>query len=328
MNFYGFSKEKKYLVDNYKKKSLPNSIIFFGEKGIGKKTFTENFLIEIYNLIFNKNIDHHINLIKSNSHPNIRSIKKAFDDKTKKLKKYITIDQIRNLNSFFHESSIDGMSKFIIIDSTDDLNINASNALLKILEEPKNDTYIFLISHNLSRVLPTIRSRCLKIKFQNHSYENFNKIINFKIDNKNEEENKFLYDLSNGSPGIALKLIDDDILSIFNEILICLIHDNTLSEEQINLSSKLSSLDEDKFKIVLSLFKFILINLNKCKAGINILDQYLSKNIENLINASNNISSKSIFKLFEYLIKNENDLFAYNLDKKNFILNFLAQKEI
>ena len=49
----------------------------------------------------------------------------------------------------------------------------------------------------------------------------------------------------------------------------------TLSEEQINLSSKLSSLDEDKFKIVLSLFKFILINLNKCKAGINILDQYL-----------------------------------------------------
>ena len=126
----------------------------------------------------------------------------------------------------------------------------------------------------------------------------------------------------------ALKLIDDDILSIFDEILICLIHDNTLSEEQINLSSKLSSLDEDKFKIVLSLFKFILINLNKCKAGINILDQYLSKIIENLINASNNISSKSIFKLFEYLIKNENDLFAYNLDKKNFILNFLAQKEI
>ena len=69
----------------------------------------------------------------------------------------ITIDQIRNLNSFFHESSIDGMSKFIIIDSTDDLNINASNALLKILEEPKNDTYIFLISHNhwdITEILP------------------------------------------------------------------------------------------------------------------------------------------------------------------------------
>jgi len=326
-NFYGFSREKKYLIDNFKTKSLPHSIILYGQKGIGKKTFADNLLIEIYSLIFNNNIDHHINLIKNNSHTNVRCVNKEFDNKLKKYKKYINIDQIRTLNHFFHESAIDGMSKFIIIDSTDDLNINASNALLKILEEPKNNTYIFLISHNLSSVLPTIRSRCLKIKFNNHSYSTFNKIINDKINVNNEEENKFLFDLSNGSPGIALKIMDDDILNIYNEILLCLINNDIYSDGQIDLSFKLSKLDEDKFKIILSLFKFILINLNKCKAGINIIDQYLSQNIENLIKASHKISISSIFNLYEYLIKNEKDLFAYNLDKKNFILNFLAKKE-
>ena len=327
-NFYGFSNERKYLLDNYKNKSLANSIILYGQKGIGKRTFLDNLIIDFLNLNQNiHNIDHQINLVYKHSHPNIRYIHKEYDDKLKKFKKNITINQIRNVFNFFYESTIDGASKFIIIDSTDDLNINASNSLLKILEEPTYNTFIFLISHNFSSLLPTLRSRCLKIKFKNHTYENFNKILNIKINNKNDEENKFLYDLSNGSPGIALKLVDDDISNIYNDIIFSLINSDQLSEIDINLSLRLSKLDEDKFKIVLSLFKFILINLNKCKVGINILDHYLSKNIENLMNASHKISVSSIYNLFEYLIKNENDLFAYNLDKKNFILNFLAQKE-
>ena len=116
--FYGFSTEKKYLFENFKKKSLSNSIILYGQKGIGKKTFIDHLLIEFFNFNFNgKNINHHINLIKKFTHPNIRYVKREFDDKLKKYKKNITIGQIRSLNNFFHESAIDGMNKFIIIDS-------------------------------------------------------------------------------------------------------------------------------------------------------------------------------------------------------------------
>jgi len=325
--FYGFIYEKNFIVNNFIKNSLPNSIIFSGQKGIGKKTLVFNVLKEIYNLSFqDNNISHNINLINNNTHPNIKYITKAYDDKNKKVKKFITIEQIRNLNSFYYESSLDGMSKFIIIDSSDDLNISSSNSLLKILEEPRKNTYIFLISHKISTLLPTIRSRCLKLKFKNLNFKDFKFILNEKLDINNDEKIKFLYDLTHGSPGMALKL-DDDLSGMYEQILESIVDNDHFSENNIILSAKISKFEEDKFKIILSLFKFILINLNKCKLGINIFDYYLSKNMELLYKASNKITITSIFDKYEYLIKNENDLFDYNLDRNNFILNFFSYKK-
>jgi len=209
---FGFLKEKKFLINSYNNHSLPNSIIFSGQKGIGKNTFVFDFVKEIFKFSVNENqIMHHLNLIDNNIHTNIRYLSKDYDDKLKKEKTIITIEQIRKLNNFLYETTFNDLPKFIIIDSADDLNINSSNSLLKILEEPKNKTYFFLISHQLSSLLPTIRSRCLKFIFKNHNFETFKIILNNKIDLNNEEILKFLFDLSNGSPGIALKLQDKEI---------------------------------------------------------------------------------------------------------------------
>ena len=71
----------------------------------------------------------------------------------------------------------------------------------------------------------------------------------------------------------------------------------------------------------------ILARFNKLKLGINIFEQYLSKNLVLLEDISKKISKTAIFQRLEYLIKNENDLFTYNLDKNYFILNFYAQSE-
>jgi len=323
---FGFLKEKKFLINSYNNHSLPNSIIFSGQKGIGKNTFVFDFVKEIFKFSVNENqIMHHLNLIDNNIHTNIRYLSKDYDDKLKKEKTIITIEQIRKLNNFLYETTFNDLPKFIIIDSADDLNINSSNSLLKILEEPKNKTYFFLISHQLSSLLPTIRSRCLKFIFKNHNFETFKIILNNKIDLNNEEILKFLFDLSNGSPGIALKLQDKEIYNLYDDILNSLIENEPLSKHNVDLSNKVSKFDNDKFKIFLSLLKFILINLNKIKLGINILDQYLSKNLVLLEDISKKISKISIFQKLEFLIKNENDLFAYNLDKNYFILNFFAQ---
>ena len=129
----GFENELKLLVDNFKSNSLHSSIILNGEKGIGKKTFINKFLNDIFiNSLEGKNYLHHLNLLNNNTHPNVRIIERIFDNKSKKIKSNITIEQIRNLKKFVNESpSIKNLSKFIIIDSADDLNVNAINSLLK-----------------------------------------------------------------------------------------------------------------------------------------------------------------------------------------------------
>ena len=72
--------------------------------------------------------------------------------------------------------------------------------MLKILEEPKENTYIFLISNQISLLLPTIRSRCLKIKFNTHNLTNFTNIIKNNIDEISNEEINFYFELTYGSP--------------------------------------------------------------------------------------------------------------------------------
>ena len=174
----GFEQIFITLKENLINKTLSNSLIFYGNKGIGKSTLAYSLINNVFDEIYKENpSSNHANLIYNNSHPNVRLLRKEYDEKTKKFKNNIIINQIRELESFIYQFSIDGSPKFIIIDSSDDLNINSSNALLKILEEPKRDTYIILITHHLSKLLPTIRSRCIKFKFSNQTFDQFNEII-------------------------------------------------------------------------------------------------------------------------------------------------------
>ena len=80
--------------------------------------------------------------------------------------KDISIDDIRELNKRFSLSSTDHSYKVCVIDTTEDLNLSASNSLLKILEEPPKNTLFILVSNNQKAILPTILSRCQKISFK------------------------------------------------------------------------------------------------------------------------------------------------------------------
>ena len=322
----GFEKEYSDLLKRYKSNNLPNSILIHGLSGIGKRTFLNKLVKNILNIEFkDNNVDHHLNLFKNNTHPNIKIIEKEIDSKTGKIKSNITIDQIRRLKTFLNSTSIiQNSSKIVIVDSADYLNISSANSMLKILEEPKENTYIFLISNQISLLLPTIRSRCLKIKFNTHNLTNFTNIIKNNIDEISNEEINFYFELTYGSPGTTILYYNNDFLDIFQLSIKCLLS-NDLDDDKINLSNILSKLTNDEFNNYLSMLKFILIVANKLKVNRDDKSLVNMPNYLELESLSTNLTKKNLIDRFDYLTNNQKELFSLNLDKKIFILNFLTQ---
>ena len=323
----GFDQEFDSILNQLLDNKLSNSLLLTGNKGIGKKYFISQLFEEyIKKKVESEQIHHHLSLIKNNSHPNIKIVEKEIDEKTKKLKNFIIIDQIRKINQFSFETSIiKNIPKFVVIDSSDDMNLNASNALLKILEEPKLNTYFFLISHQPSSLLPTIKSRCLKINLSNHNYDNFSNIITISNPDIDEEAKKFLYDITNGSPGLINEYEFDEILNIFETLINLIVDKDPFSKKNNDTIKFLSGFDNEKLKVFISIIKFILITINKIKLGINITENYLSKSILKIDLISDKISIDYIQRKLDYLINNENDLFSFNLDKKIFMINFISK---
>jgi DNA polymerase-3 subunit delta' len=101
--------------------------------------------------------------LEARSHPGLLLIRRPWNEKTKKLRGEITVDEARRAPDFFSRSASDGGWRVAIVDSADELNINAANALLKTLEEPPKRGLLLLIVHSPGRLLPTIRSRCRRL---------------------------------------------------------------------------------------------------------------------------------------------------------------------
>ena len=124
----------------------------------------------------------------------------------------ILIDKVRSIYDFLSKTSYNDFPRIIVIDSADSLNIQASNALLKILEDYSPNTYFFLLCHNVEAVISTVRSRCINLKMPSMS----STLSNENITEMDKE--KYLY-LTNGSVGLATKFIESSALSFYEEIL-------------------------------------------------------------------------------------------------------------
>lgn len=105
-------------------------------------------------------------MIAQRAHPDLFVAERAWNEKTSKYQTEITVETIRNLTQFLSRTAALGGYRVAIIDTADDLNRNAANALLKALEEPPAKTLLLLLSEAPGRLLPTIRSRCRRIELR------------------------------------------------------------------------------------------------------------------------------------------------------------------
>ena len=269
---YGLEKHFLDLIKLFTVNKLPKVIMLSGKKGQGKFTLTHHLIT----YFFDKNnydlksfaISEKNKLafdIKENYNPNVIYFNC--------LNNNVKIDDIRKLRITLQKSSINNSKRFIIFDDVECLNVNCVNALLKTIEEPSDINYFIIINNQTQKILETLISRSIEIRFFLNKNEKINIIeklaLNFKIEKKINLNNSTL------TPGMYLK---------FNKIV---------SEEKIDLD--------------ISLIKNIekLLKLNKVKKDINyfnfaiyLINQYYfnkSKdqlNIENYNNSRINIIKK------------------------------------
>ena len=94
------------------------------------------------------------------THPDARILAREIAPSSGRLRTQITVDQVRELSEFLTRTSSSGGRRVVVLELVEEMNQNGANALLKSLEEPGADTHLLLVSHQPSRTLATIRSRC------------------------------------------------------------------------------------------------------------------------------------------------------------------------
>ena len=102
--------------------------------------------------------------VANGAHPNLLHLTRPWMEKQRKFRTVITVDEVRRTHRFHGLSSGDGGWRVTIVDPADELNAEAANALLKILEEPPSRCVFLILAHNPGALLPTIRSRCRFLK--------------------------------------------------------------------------------------------------------------------------------------------------------------------
>ena len=313
---FGFEDIENNLLNSYKNNKLHQCNLLYGTKGIGKNTFIVENIAPI--LLNNGNIEKTKSMIFGGGHTdflklNLNSLTE--DDKENTSKKgEINVSQTRRIINEIKMTPSIANYKVLVIDSIDNLNINAQNVLLKTLEEPPKNTFIFLICHNIDKVIKTIRSRSNIIKVPDLSVDNWSRAV-FSNEEVQEieltdEDINDLYDLSNHSVAYAVEIILNNSLNLYTDIL------DTLVTKDINKIQDLTQLivDDNKY--------FIFCNfMNKFFSDLihyffDDVFMYNNKNKEKFSFILKNIGIRKALNYYDIFTKTVSDINTYNLDKK------------
>jgi DNA polymerase-3 subunit delta' len=170
---FGHAEAEAFLARSYRSGKGHHAILIEGPQGIGKATLAFRFANHVLHHSEPAEAPETIadpspaapitrQLAAGASH-NLLHLTRPVDEKSGKMKSAITVDEVRKAGKFLAQTSGTGNWRIIIIDPADDLNRNAANAILKILEEPPKRSLFLVLTHAPGKLLPTIRSRCLPL---------------------------------------------------------------------------------------------------------------------------------------------------------------------
>ena len=281
----GHSSQKLSFLNSFANNRIPQCLLLAGDKGIGKASFAwliAKFLLTTKYQPADLKIDLNesninsilapqdggtLNRIISGTEQRVYIVRRGYNEKRKAFFKNISIEDVRDLQSYCSLSIADGGKRLIIIDTADDLNKSSSNAILKLLEEPPKNTFFLLISHQPNLLLPTLKSRCQKLSFSNLDQPDLGEVlkaVGCKVEPSDEVS---LSILSKGSAGAACRIINSNCINLYRDILeLASSLPNLNTNKTMQLSQNyFTKAKSNEFKIFLEMMQHFFTRL--CKTG-------------------------------------------------------------
>ena len=215
---FGHEEAEAFLAQSYRSGKGHHAILIEGPEGIGKATLAFRFANHVLNHPDPLSAPEFLpdpdpqslvsRQITAGASHNLLHLTRPVDEKTGRVKSAITVDEVRRAGHFFSQTSGTGNWRIVIIDPADDLNRNAANAILKILEEPPKRAMFLVLSHAPGKLLPTIRSRCMPLRLLPLSDSAMVQALDHLGISLTEEKRDALLAASKGSVAQALKLMN------------------------------------------------------------------------------------------------------------------------
>lgn len=227
----GHAEAEQALLAAYRSQRMHHAWILAGPKGIGKATLAFRFarfalaypdpaapdVLNATDLTLAP--DHpDFRKVAGGAHPGLLHLRRPYDPKRKskdKIKQDLTVDEIRRTVPFFGSTGSEGSWRICIVDAADDMNANAANALLKVLEEPPRRSLFLVLSHAPGRLLPTIRSRCRLLPMRELAHEEvLAGLASLGVAEPSSRTAQRAADLAHGSLRKAITLADGDTIAL------------------------------------------------------------------------------------------------------------------
>ncbi len=157
--------------------------------------------------------------VSAGGEPGLLSIERTWDEKRKRFKRDLPVEEVRRIAPFLRLTSAEGGWRVVVVDGADQLNTAGQNAILKILEEPPPKTLILLVADNVGALLPTIRSRTRRLMLDPLPEQTVRNLLFRYRPDMPDGERTALARLSEGSIGRALELHGAGGLNLYKAML-------------------------------------------------------------------------------------------------------------
>jgi DNA polymerase III subunit delta' len=214
---------------------LPHAVLLSGPRGIGKATFAfrlARFLLAKSNGISTDTlgeaaegglaIDAESSVFRrvaSGGHADLLTVERGYDPRRHRLRSEIIVEDTREIAGFFRLTAAEEGWRIVIVDGAEEMNRNAANALLKILEEPPRRALLLLVSHSPGQLLPTIRSRCRRFPLAALARPLVVRLLAHYRPGLAKPDAEAIAELADGSIGRAIRLADAGGLAPYRSLL-------------------------------------------------------------------------------------------------------------